>query len=278
MPGDRFLEGRAALITGGLTGQGLAIAQRLACHGTNVAVGSLVKAGRGIPSACPTLPDENDVASVESSLRSHRVQVLAGHLDVRDESSISSFVGSAESTIGPIDILVNSAGIYEEHQVAGHPDELWERTLDVNLGGAFRMIRSLLPGMRSRRWGRIINIGSTAATVGHAGNAAYCASKAGLLGLTRCVALEGAADRVTCVMISPGWVETAMLKQGAERMAANEGTGRSAEDVIAEIAASNPQHRLVQAEEIAAMALHLCRDEALGITNEDIRITAGSAW
>ena len=150
--------------------------------------------------------------------------------------------------------------------------------LDVNLGGAFRMIRSLLPGMRSRRWGRIINIGSTAATVGHVGNAAYCASKAGLLGLTRCVALEGAADRVTCVTISPGWVDTVMLKQGAERLAANEGRGRSADEVIAEIAASNPQNRLVQAEEIAALALHLCRDEALGITNEDIRITAGSAW
>ena len=117
--------------------------------------------------------------------------------------SIKSFIESAAAHCGPFDILVNAAGTTAEQPVCGHTDELWLKIIDTNLNGAFRMTRELLPGMIARKWGRVINIGSTAASVGWKDNPAYCASKAGLLGLTRCVALEGAAHGVSCVDDQP---------------------------------------------------------------------------
>lgn len=140
------------------------------------------------------------------------------------------------------------------------------------------MIRALLPGMMDRRWGRIINIGSTAATVGWKDNPAYCASKAGLLGLTRCVALEGAAHGVCCVMISPTWVETELMRRNVEQLVAREGSGRTLEDAMADIAARNPQHRIIQPDEVASLAAYLCRSDARGITAENIQITGGAVW
>ncbi len=274
MMDGKFLAGRAAIVTGGLTGQGLAIAREFAKRGANVAAGSLISGPEGTTGQ----PDRSSAQDVQRELEGFGGSVVATTLDVRCERSIQEFILQAEHLHGPPDILVNAAGIYSEHAVAGHPDDLWNDTLNVNLSGAFRMIRRVLPGMIERRFGRIINIGSTAATVGHFGNAAYCASKAGLLGLTRCVALEGAAHHVTCVMISPGWVDTDMLRRSAEQAAAAEGRGRSADEVVEEIVAGNPQRRLIQPDEIAALAAHLCRKESLGITNEELRITGGAAW
>jgi NAD(P)-dependent dehydrogenase (short-subunit alcohol dehydrogenase family) len=155
---------------------------------------------------------------------------------------------------------------------------LWDKIIDTNLTGAFRMTRELLPGMIARKWGRIINIGSTAASVGWKDNPAYCASKSGLLGLTRCVALEGAPHGVSCVMISPTWVETELMRRNVEQVIAREGKGRTLEDAMADIAAQNPQQRIVQPLEIASLAVYLCRDEAKGITAENIQITGGALW
>jgi NAD(P)-dependent dehydrogenase (short-subunit alcohol dehydrogenase family) len=132
--------------------------------------------------------------------------------------------------------------------------------------------------MISRRWGRIINIGSTAASVGWKDNPAYCASKSGLLGLTRCVALEGAPHGVTCVMISPTWVETELMRRNVEQLLARQGNGRTPEDAMADIAAQNPQHRIIQPGEVASLAAYLCGDGARGITAENIQITGGALW
>jgi 3-hydroxybutyrate dehydrogenase len=204
--------------------------------------------------------------------------VFAGHLDVRDAASVDAFVTQAEEACGPGDILVNAAGTTAEQPVCGHSDELWLKIIDTNLTGAFRMMRKLLPGMIARRWGRIINIGSTAATVGWKDNPAYCASKSGLLGLTRCVALEGAPHGVTSVMISPTWVETELMRRNVAQVVEREGKGRSLDEAMAEIAAGNPQGRIVQPQEIAALAAFLCREEARGITMENIQITGGALW
>lgn len=146
-----------------------------------------------------------EIARVTAALSVHGTKVYAAHLDVRDSERTDKFVTEAEAAIGPADILVNAAGTTAEQSVVGHSDELWAKIVDTNLTGAFRVTRALLPSMIGRGWGRIVNIGSTAATVGWKDNPAYCASKAGLLGLTRCVALEGAPHGVTCVMISPTW-------------------------------------------------------------------------
>ena len=138
------------------------------------------------------------------------------------------------------------------------------------------MIRSCISGMKARKWGRIVNIASTAARVGEATHPAYCASKAGLVGLTRAVAQEGAPHGVTCVSISPGWVETEMMRESAQTMAKQ--SGNDAEVIMAEMAASNPQNRLIQPEEIAGIVSYCCSDVARGLTMEDIQVNAGALW
>lgn len=271
------LTGRAALITGGMTGQGLAIARALAAEGAHVAVGSYIGAAARMGDAA-AYPEEAELAGVRLALQASGRRVFAAHLDVREEASIQAFIVAAEAQCGMFDILVNAAGTTAEQPVSGHSDALWQKIIDTNLTGAFRMTRALLPGMITRGWGRVINIGSTAATVGWKDNPAYCASKAGLLGLTRCVALEGAPHGVSCVMISPTWVETELMRRNVAQLVAREGKGRTPEDAMADIAARNPQHRIIQPGEVAALAAYLCRDDARGITAENIQITGGALW
>ena len=242
-------------MTGGLSGMGLAIARALATAGAQVAVGSR--------SSGSTLPQG---------------LAHAAALDVASTSSVSDFVAGTVASLGRIDILVNAAGITAEQPVSGHSDALWDRVIDTNLTGAFRMTRAVLPGMLAQRWGRIINIGSTAASVGAKDSPAYCASKAGLLGLTRCVALEGAAQGVNCVMISPTWVDTEMMDRNLAEVVALENKGRTIAQAKAEIADQNPQGRIIKAEEIAGLAVFLCSEAAAGITMENIQVTGGAVW
>ncbi|CAM5765375.1 3-oxoacyl-ACP reductase [Labrys miyagiensis] len=277
MPHFPSLHGRAALITGGLTGQGFAIAQALAAAGANVAVGSYIGEGARLGDAA-AYPERAQIEHVRATLETLGVKVHAGHLDVRSSEVIDAFVTEAEAACGPIDILVNAAGTTAEQPVSGHSDALWEKIIDTNLTGAFRTTRSLLPGMIARGWGRIINIGSTAATVGWKDNPAYCASKSGLLGLTRCVALEGAPHGITAVMISPTWVETELMRRNVAQVAQREGKGENIESAMARIAAQNPQQRIIQPDEVAGLAVFLCSDAAKGITAENIQITGGALW
>ncbi len=165
---------KVAIITGGLSGIGKAIARRFLQDGMIVCIG----ARRG---SDPLLSADL------SAVWGERVWVSA--LDVGESASVARFVQQAEAHAGPVDILVNAAGIYQEQSVEGHSDALWDDTLNIILSGTFRMIRAVMPGMMQRKWGRIVNIASMAAHTGMAGNAAYCASKAGLLGLGRCVSL-----------------------------------------------------------------------------------------
>ncbi|MBX3598181.1 MAG: SDR family oxidoreductase [Rhizobiaceae bacterium] len=272
------LSGRNALITGGLTGQGLAIAHELARLGANVAVGSFVREAVGRSGDAAAYPDPEEIVAVRSALEQHGGKVFAAHLDVRDTEAIKAFLDQAEAICGKPDILVNAAGTTAEQPVSGHSDDLWLKIIDTNLNGAFRMIREVLPGMMERGWGRIVNIGSTAAEVGWRDNPAYCASKSGLLGLTRCVALEGAPHGVTCVMVSPTWVETELMRRNVEQVALREGKVRTASELMAEIAAQNPQQRIIQPDEIAALVAFLCSERAKGITMENIKVTGGALW
>ena len=272
------LKGRSAVITGGLTGQGLAIAEALAKAGANVAVGSFVREAAGRQGDAAAYPDPEEIATVREQLAGFGTKVHAGHLDVRDSAAIAEFAAAAEAACGPADILVNAAGTTAEQPISGHSDELWLKIIDTNLNGAFRMIRTYLPGMIDRKWGRVINIGSTAATVGWKDNPAYCASKSGLLGLTRCVALEGAPHGVTSVMISPTWVETELMRRNVQQVLDREGSARTLEDAMADIARQNPQNRIIQPSEIAALAVFLSGEGARGITMENIQISGGALW
>ncbi|WP_397543750.1 SDR family NAD(P)-dependent oxidoreductase [Roseovarius salis] len=252
---------RVAVVTGGLAGIGLAIAQKLSACGMTVAIG----ARRGGDSDYQAMARDKVAPGT-----------LVRHLDVCDEASVDRFCRTVREECGPIDVLVNAAGVTHHHTVSGHGTKDWTDCIDTNLTGPFLMIRACLPQMMERGWGRIVNIASTAARAAVADHPAYCASKAGLVGLTRAVALEGAPHGVSCVSVSPTWVETEMLRNSAAIMASQ--TGRSAQEEIAAIAASNPQNRLVQPEEVAAVVALACSDDAPSLTMEDISVNAGAHW
>jgi len=248
------------MVTGGTSGIGKAIALALAESGANVAVGSR----------------SASTSSCQAEISSRGVQGLALALDVSSTDSVGAFYDATMEAFGKVDILVNAAGIACEHAICDHPDEDWYRVIDVNLNGIYRTTKLCLPGMIDRKCGRIINIASTYASVGVLLHAAYCTSKAAILGLTRCVALEGAPHGVSCNSISPGWVETNMAKDVAMRLAQAE--GRTGAEYLEEITQGYPQKRIIQPEEIGELAAFLCRDEAFGITMQDITVSAGSLW
>jgi NAD(P)-dependent dehydrogenase (short-subunit alcohol dehydrogenase family) len=273
-----MLNGKVAVITGGLTGQGLAIGLALGRAGAAIAAGSYVGEGPGRAGDAAAYPEAAQTEAARAAIAATGAKVYASHLDVRSTGSIDAFLATAQDALGPADILVNAAGTTAEQPVCGHSDALWEKIIDTNLTGAFRMTRALLPAMMARGWGRIINIGSTAASVGWKDNPAYCASKSGLLGFTRCVALEGASSGVTCSMISPTWVETELMHRNVEQVAARDPAGRSVAQVWRDIVEQNPQKRIIQPDEIAAMAVFLCSDGARGVTGENIQITGGALW
>lgn len=247
-------------MTGGATGIGCAAALALSKAGAAVAVASRSASRR-------TSQDEKEVA---------KSRMLAIDVDVTSSESVQRAYETIVDRFGGVDILINSAGIMPDHLIADHPDELWDETLAVNLTGVYRTLKVCLPAMIERKWGRIINIASTAASVSAPGFAAYSASKAGVVGLTRCAALEGAAHGVSCNAISPGWVETQMAIAAIGRYAESEGEDFDA--YLEAIKQSNPQKRMIQAEEIASLVLYLCRDDAVGMTMQDLVFSAGSLW
>ena len=259
MTSEQWHEGRTAVVTGGAEGIGRAIAEVLARRGATVVIGARRCADRAYAerieaeTGCPALG-----------------------LDVTDPASVHGFFRAAHERLGPPGILVNAAGISVHQLISQHDDKAWDDVIATNLTGCYRTIRACLPDMLDAGWGRIVNIASTAATTADVTHGAYCASKAGLLGLTRAVALEGAPRGVTCTAVSPTWVETEMLRQSAVKMATRAGTSPAAE--IAGIASANAQNRLVQPSEIAELVSFLCSDLAPGLTMEDIQVNAGASW
>lgn len=255
------MTGRVAIISGGTTGIGLASARSLIVQGHLVAIGAR-RAGD---------PDVQE--KIKSSLGQG---VLIAALDVADRASVDGFVESVRQTLGTPTILVNAAGIYREAFLHDHDEAAWSDQIDINLTGSFRMIRAVFPGMITAGWGRIANIASTAGSRGERGYAAYCASKAGVIGLSKATAVEGAPHGISCIAISPTWVETPMMATAFDRIAAERGISNA--EARAVLSASNPQGRIVQPEEIAAMVEFFCSDRAPGLTNVDVQINAGADW
>ena len=271
-----ILTGRVAWVTGGASGIGRAVAEALAEAGADVAIGSLLAGGD--PGALSYLPDESELRETERAVQAQGVRTFAGALDVRSVRSVQEFHGSCVDALGPVDCLINAAGIGGSEAVAAHREETWTATLDVNLTGAFRTIRTCLPSMVERRFGRIVNIASTAASVGAPGLAAYCSSKAGLLGLTRCVALEGAPHGVTCNAISPGQVDTGSTQLSFEVWRAEGGSDETHEAYKAAWRASLPQGRLIEASEVGLVAAFLCRPDAQGVSGAEVTVAGAAIW
>ena len=267
-------------MTGGASGMGRASALRLAGAGANVAIGSLVRSQRAVAvkdQNVHTPPDES-LEATKAAIEAHGVECVAMPLDVCSDSSVMNSFDTIIGRFGKIDILVNAAGTSARKLMVDHPDDIWYRLIDTNLSGPFRTIRHCFPGMVERRFGRIVNFASTAANVGYVRHSAYCASKSGLLGLTRCVALEGAAHGVSCNAINPGWVATDSNYSACRQEIAIAGLDISVEEYRARVAESLPQKRFLDPDEVAALVAFLCREEAYGINAESINIAMGSLW
>jgi NAD(P)-dependent dehydrogenase (short-subunit alcohol dehydrogenase family) len=245
------LTGKTALITGGGRGIGRAIALLFAQQGARVAVAARTR---------------DQVETVAREIGDNAVALVC---DVSNPDQVAGIFADVKP-----DILVNNAGIAESATFVNTTDELWQRHLAINLSGTFYCTRAALPAMLERGWGRIINIASIAAKTGAPYIAAYAASKHGVLGLTRSLAMEVAARGITVNAICPGYVDTEMTSRGVEQITAK--TGRSAEEALEALKKMSPQHRLTTPEEVAALALLLASDEGRGINGQGINIDGGS--
>lgn len=251
---------KIAVVTGGLSGIGLESAKALVKMDHKVIIGSRRCEG-----------PEADVAKKILGQDAHFFQ-----LDVGNKLSVKQFIKNVKEKVGTPRILVNAAGIYKESLITDAGTDHWYDQLDVNLTGPFLMIKELMPEMVKQEFGRIVNIASTAGKVGASGYAGYCASKAGLIALSKVTALEGAAHNISCISISPTWVETPMMDDAALRHSNENNT--SQKKAKEDLKKTNPQNRLVQPSEIAALIAFACGENCPALTNEDIQINAGALW
>jgi|ERR1051326_2108927 NAD(P)-dependent dehydrogenase (short-subunit alcohol dehydrogenase family) len=255
------LENRLALITGGGRGIGRAIAHSFAREGCSVAVAART-AGQ-VEKVARELADEFGVKS------------LAIRCDVANTGSVARAFARFNKKFGRgPDIVVNNAGIAETELFVRSDEAMLERHLNINLGGTFRCTRAALPEMIERGWGRVINMASIAGKVGAPYISAYAASKHGVLGLTRSLALEVAARGITVNAICPGYVDTEMTARGIENIVKK--TGKSANQALKALEKSSAQGRLITPEEVAALALLLASEEGRGINGQAINVDGGT--
>jgi len=211
------------------------------------------------------------LAAVRDEILGIGGQASAIPCDVRVRDDVRAAVRRAEQELGPIEVLVNNAGIAESAPFTSMDDEVWDRTLAVNLTGPADCMRAVLPGMLERGHGRIINIASTAAKQGFPYTAAYVASKHGLLGLSRAVALETRGRGVTVNTICPGWIDTEMTARSIARIV--EKTGRTPEDARSMLERMNTRGRLIDPADVADVAAYLASPVAADVNGQDFDIT-----
>ena len=256
-----FLKGKTALVTGSTSGIGLAYAKALAGAGANVVIN-----GFGDPA---------DIEKERSGLeRDHGVRALYSGADLTRPDEIEAMMKAAADALGAVDILINNAGRQHVAPVDQFPVEKWDLIIALNLTAAFHATRLAVPGMRSKKWGRIISTASAHSLVASPNKSAYVAAKHGIAGFTKTVALETATDGITVNCISPGYVWTPLVENQIPDTMKTRGLTR--EQVMNDVLlAAQPTKEFVQPEQVAALALFLCKDEAAAITGANLSIDGG---
>jgi 3-hydroxybutyrate dehydrogenase len=256
-----MLKGKTALVTGSTSGIGLATARALASNGAN-----LMLNGFGDKTAI-----EKERAGLEKEFG---IKARYSAADMSKPAEIADMIRATEKEFGALDILVNNAGIQYVANIEDFPTEKWDAIIAINLSSSFHTIRTAVPGMKKRKWGRIINIASAHGLVASTQKVAYVSAKHGLVGLTKVVAVENANSGVTCNAICPGWVLTALVQQQIDARA--KASGKSVrEEEIALLSEKQPMHQFTKPESIGTLAVFLCSDAAATITGSAYSIDGG---
>ena len=258
---EKCLQGKVALVTGSTSGLGRGIAAALAVAGCHVALN-----GFG---------DAPEIETLRSRLaRECGVEVFHHGANLMNAAEIPGLIAETSARLGPVDILVNNAGIQFVAPIEDFPEDKWNAILALNLSAAFHATKAVLPGMKARRWGRIINIASAQGLVASPFKSAYVAAKHGLVGLTKVTALETARDGITCNALCPGFIHTAIVEGQIEGQA--RATGIPRERVIQEIIlAKHATKEFVTVEQIAAYVVFLCSDAGASTTGAALPIDGG---
>jgi 3-hydroxybutyrate dehydrogenase len=256
-----MLKGKSAIVTGSTSGIGKGIAEALAASGVNV-----------------TLNGFGDAAEIERQraalASSARVEVAYHPADMSKPADIRDMVASTQKMLGGVDILVNNAGIQHVAPIEQFPDDRWDAIIAINLSSAFHAIKAALPGMRSRKWGRIINIASAHGLVASEQKSAYVSAKHGIIGLTKTVGLEAAGSGVTCVAICPGWVLTPLVQKQIDAKAAAEKLSPEAAK-MALLGEKQPSKEFTTPEQIGQTVLFICSSAADQLTGSAISLDGG---
>lgn len=255
-----MLKGKSAIVTGSTSGIGKGIAEALANAGANVMLNGFGDAGE----------IERQRAALAASAK---VEVAYHPADMSKPADIRDMVASAQKKFGGVDILVNNAGIQFVAPVEQFPEEKWDAIIAINLSSAFHATKAALPGMRARKWGRVINVASTHGQVASAEKSAYVSAKHGIIGLTKTVALETAGSGITCVAICPGWVLTPLVQKQIDAKAAGNLSPEAAK--MALLGEKQPSKEFTTPEQIGQTVLFLCSPAAEQITGSAIALDGG---